>query len=303
MASVAGKQFGTYYRTERTKALEAELKAKYPDKVLVMNNPHGANGERGTLICAELAIDFARFISPAFHLQVIEWATRVMTGDLSLVQEVVANYDARNGTSSAVQVHSVEQSIAHLAASNPEQYIRVKELENKTKELENKTKELEIRKVEVERDAEIRRAKVENERREIEVKAHVARNHEREVELRVEREARIRANSNLRAPPPATAEQGSAPTDPVRTAVEEFVQTKLAFDPSVYVRNHELEAALRAYVLSIRGSLQNGLKPWKDACKTALRARDVGLRKLHRPWPMEDGRDCHSSFWIGVRVL
>lgn len=71
----------------------------------------GRNDEKGTYVHPELAIDFARWLSPEFAVKVSRLVNRFRMGDLSLISAIVQRSDIINNTSSTVVVNTVSNEL------------------------------------------------------------------------------------------------------------------------------------------------------------------------------------------------
>jgi hypothetical protein len=77
------------------------------EEELIQVIANGFNGNRGTWVCKEIAMDLARWCFPAFAVQVMKWTIAILEGDLAgVISDTLRNYNAINNTESEVTVTS-----------------------------------------------------------------------------------------------------------------------------------------------------------------------------------------------------
>ncbi|MFM6395242.1 MAG: KilA-N domain-containing protein [Planktothrix sp.] len=90
MCKAFGKKAQDYMRLDTTKAFIEALKVRtgYPDVELVQIQNGGRNP--GTWVERRIAIDIARWLSPDFHVQVIEWAEEILSGQRPQLPDITS---------------------------------------------------------------------------------------------------------------------------------------------------------------------------------------------------------------------
>ena len=108
-----GKKFNDWYRLKTTKEfLEAlSVHTAIPVGGLVEVSQARSDRGGGSWIHPKASIHFAMWISPEFAVQVMDWIFRLLSGDLTLVEDLVERHEAANA---GVQV------MATVTAAGPE---------------------------------------------------------------------------------------------------------------------------------------------------------------------------------------
>ena len=112
MSQVAkGKLFADWKRLKTTKEFLEALSADTGIPVLELLTCTVGGDHSGSWIHPKASIHFAMWISPEFAVQVMDWIFRLLSGDLTLVEDLVERHEAANA---GVQV------MATVTAAGPE---------------------------------------------------------------------------------------------------------------------------------------------------------------------------------------
>ena len=76
-----------------------------------------------------IAVDLARWISPKFAVYMTVFVQRYLSGDITLVNDVLKQHDATHGTTSTASVTTVEKGIDRVISPRIELEMKAKELE------------------------------------------------------------------------------------------------------------------------------------------------------------------------------
>ena len=108
-----GKKFNDWLRLKTTKAFLEALSADTGIPVCSLVEVSQARSDRGggSWIHPKASIHLAMWISPEFAVQVMDWIFRLLSGDLTLVEDLVERHEAANA---GVQV------MATVTAAGPE---------------------------------------------------------------------------------------------------------------------------------------------------------------------------------------
>jgi hypothetical protein len=104
MGKLVGKRWANYALTKSARMFMKELAIKLgmlPEDLVVSNV--GGN-HSGTHIHPELAIDFARWLSPRFGVEMYSYVSRCIVGDLTLVADICSRSDEVNGTTTMATI-------------------------------------------------------------------------------------------------------------------------------------------------------------------------------------------------------
>ncbi len=113
MCKVGRKTWSNYIKNDTTKEYLDELESVLLIRrtKLVQSTQGGDPKKQGTWVHPRVAIHLAQWISPRFAVQVTDWVLRFMSGDLTLVAEVVERHDAIHGTSSQVLIETMSNQL------------------------------------------------------------------------------------------------------------------------------------------------------------------------------------------------
>jgi hypothetical protein len=105
-----GKFMGDYNRNAETKLFLDKLSTsmEFPIDLLITKVVGGVNENRGTWVHPQVAIHLAFWASPEFAVQVTQWIQRYFDGDISLVKDVLDQYDRVHDTTSVADITSRE---------------------------------------------------------------------------------------------------------------------------------------------------------------------------------------------------
>lgn len=99
MCKAFGKLFGNYHKSQSTHEYINALNESIPsgiDLICIINN--GSNNERGTWVHPRIAIHLAQWLSPKFSIAVTDWVIRYLSGDITLVADIVKQHEDITGT-------------------------------------------------------------------------------------------------------------------------------------------------------------------------------------------------------------
>jgi hypothetical protein len=116
LCQAARKEWSNYYKNKGVKDfITALVVSPFSTSLIIVDQKEtgkseedliqtittGPNDNRGTWVCKLLAVDLARWCSPAFALQVMKWTVAVLEGDLAgVVPDALKNHDVLNNTES-----------------------------------------------------------------------------------------------------------------------------------------------------------------------------------------------------------
>jgi KilA-N domain len=142
MCKANNKEWYGYIRSKQNKEYLDELKMS-PQICgeLIITVTTGPNKNRGTWIHPYAEIHLAQWISAKFAVQVTDWVFRFMSGDLSLVKEVVQRHDEINNTQSSVLVDTISKDLAEKIQKIELYETRIQVLTNSLDEIKNRENE------------------------------------------------------------------------------------------------------------------------------------------------------------------
>lgn len=113
MCKVGKKKYNDYDRLNQTKEyLEALNRSTgIPADLLIEKIITGPNDNRGTWVHPRVAIHLAQWVSPQFAVQVTDWVLRFMSGDLTLVSDIVKRHDEINDTKTEILLNTMSNQI------------------------------------------------------------------------------------------------------------------------------------------------------------------------------------------------
>jgi KilA-N domain/Zinc finger, C2H2 type len=144
MCAVGGKMWKNYYQNKQTKEFLDELEsvAGIPATELIQTIQGGDPKKQGTWVHPRVAIHLAQWISAKFAVQVTDWVLRFMSGDLSLVREVVQRHDEINNTESKVCIDTMSRELIEAKTQNQEYVQQIQVFKSLNSNLENQVKRL-----------------------------------------------------------------------------------------------------------------------------------------------------------------
>jgi hypothetical protein len=91
MCKAYNKLFGHWWRQKSTQAFVKALSQlmRFPVRTLVCKNVGGSGDDMGTWVHPDVAVYLAMWLDNLLAIRVIQWNRKIMTGDLTLVQELV----------------------------------------------------------------------------------------------------------------------------------------------------------------------------------------------------------------------
>lgn len=108
------KKVKDYKRSARARKLHAavqtELEGKQKHVQLYFIIRGGQGRADNTFVHPFIALDYASYISPGFGLKMVQWTSRYVTGDATLIQEVQERVDEIHGTKSLLTHTIVDKS-------------------------------------------------------------------------------------------------------------------------------------------------------------------------------------------------
>ena len=143
MCKVGKKEWSGYLRNNQTKeyldALDIALQIHRAQLIesITANVPN-----RGTWVHPKIAIHLAMWISPSFAVQVTDWVYRFLSGDISLVKDVVDRHDAVNNTVSQVSIKTYDRQIDEYKKQINDLTNNTKILKSTANKLNSKIEEL-----------------------------------------------------------------------------------------------------------------------------------------------------------------
>ena len=136
MCKVGKKEWSNYKQNNQSKeyldALDIALGIPRAQLIesITANIPN-----RGTWVHPKVAIHLAMWISPKFAVQVTDWVYKFLSGDLSLVKEVVDRHDAINNTASKIFIETHNKQIAEYRDQINELKITTDKLKSKIEDI------------------------------------------------------------------------------------------------------------------------------------------------------------------------
>jgi hypothetical protein len=113
MCKVGGKKLSHYNENIQTNEYLNALSTSIgiPADLLIEKIMTGINENRGTWVHPRVAIHLAQWVSPQFAVQVTDWVLRFMSGDLTLVSEIVQRHDEVNDSKSEILITTMSNQL------------------------------------------------------------------------------------------------------------------------------------------------------------------------------------------------
>ena len=137
MCKVEKKEWSNYKQNNQSKEYLNALNMSLgiPANLLIQSITIGLNENRGTWVHPKVAIHLAMWISPSFAVQVTDWVYRFLSGDISLVKDVVDRHDAINNTESKIFIETQNKQLNEYRNQINELNITTNKLKSKIEDL------------------------------------------------------------------------------------------------------------------------------------------------------------------------
>jgi KilA domain-containing protein len=145
MCKVSDKKMNHYIDQKSTNEYLKELETDTGIPVSVLIEIHkGGNAylnTQGTWVHPMVAMHLAQWISPKFAIQVSKWVLRYLSGDLTLIPEVMKQHDAVHDTTTTALVSTVDNEVIRrqktleldqLEVSNKRQLEEIEQMKTQT---------------------------------------------------------------------------------------------------------------------------------------------------------------------------
>ena len=137
-----GKLPANYFENKTSKKFIKQLSITIGIPIVSLINKINGGKTPGTWIHPRLAVDFARWVSAELAVKMNGWLSRFISGDLTMVQDVVQIHDKINDTDTSAQIASQNgETIALFDSKLKGDYyskLNYELLKDKIKELEDK---------------------------------------------------------------------------------------------------------------------------------------------------------------------